>query len=63
MSLQLFLNAGALLATGFNKAFSVDTSSVGWKTVTGIQFVFAVCKFPLISGCPVCRFPNLNILK
>ncbi|KAF9879040.1 hypothetical protein CkaCkLH20_03273 [Colletotrichum karsti] len=40
ISLQLFLNAGTLVATGINKAFSTDTSPVGWKTVTGVQLVF-----------------------
>ncbi|KAH8896670.1 general substrate transporter [Thozetella sp. PMI_491] len=44
VSLQLFLNAGTLIATGVNKAFSTDTSPVGWKTVTGIQFIFAACR-------------------
>ncbi|KAK0388717.1 hypothetical protein NLU13_4960 [Sarocladium strictum] len=42
ISLQLFLNMGALLATGVNKALSTTTDGVGWKTVTGIQFVFPV---------------------
>ncbi|PCG91079.1 Major facilitator superfamily domain, general substrate transporter [Penicillium occitanis (nom. inval.)] len=42
VSLQLFLNAGTIVATGINRAFSTDTSSVGWKTVTGIQFTFSV---------------------
>ncbi|KUL90293.1 hypothetical protein ZTR_01918 [Talaromyces verruculosus] len=42
VSLQLFLNAGTIVATGINRAFSTDTSSVGWKTVTGIQFAFSV---------------------
>ncbi|KAL3476667.1 general substrate transporter [Aspergillus californicus] len=42
VSLQLFLTAGGLIASGVNKAFSTRTDSVGWKTVTGIQFVFPV---------------------
>ncbi|UKZ91691.1 uncharacterized protein TrAFT101_006663 [Trichoderma asperellum] len=41
VSLQLFLNAGTLLATGVNKRFSTYTGATGWKTVTGIQFIFA----------------------
>lgn len=44
VSLQLFLNAGTLIATGVNKAFSTDKSASGWKTVTGIQFIFAARK-------------------
>ncbi|KAI1359355.1 putative sugar transporter [Xylaria arbuscula] len=40
VSLQLFLNIGSLLATGINRGFSTYTSPVGWKTVTGIQFIF-----------------------
>lgn len=49
ISLQLFLNIGTLIATGVNKAFSTDESGSGWKTVTGIQFIFAVliAFFPL----------------
>ncbi|OAA76215.1 General substrate transporter [Akanthomyces lecanii RCEF 1005] len=42
ISLQLFLNAGTVLATGVNKAFANVGDSVGWKTVTGVQFVFPV---------------------
>ncbi len=45
ISLQLFLNAGTVFATGANKAFADVTDSVGWKTVTGIQFVFPVRKY------------------
>ncbi|KAL9476293.1 hypothetical protein ACSS6W_006134 [Trichoderma asperelloides] len=41
VSLQLFLNAGTLVATGVNKGFSTETGATGWKTVTGIQFIFA----------------------
>ncbi|CAK7199498.1 hypothetical protein SEUCBS139899_002178 [Sporothrix eucalyptigena] len=40
VSLQLFLNAGTVIATGINKAFSTNTSNVGWQTVTGLQFIF-----------------------
>ncbi|KAF2994218.1 hypothetical protein E8E14_001820 [Neopestalotiopsis sp. 37M] len=47
VSLQLFLDAGSLLASGVNKAFSLDTSATGWKVVTGIQFVFPVA----IAAC------------
>ncbi|VUC23442.1 unnamed protein product [Clonostachys rosea] len=42
ISLQLFLNAGAVLAVGLNKAFSTYTSGLGWKIVTAIQFVFPI---------------------
>ncbi|KAJ8124793.1 hypothetical protein O1611_g8846 [Lasiodiplodia mahajangana] len=42
VSLQLFLNAGSLVATGVNRAFSTDTSHVGWRSVTGIQFIFPI---------------------
>ncbi|ETI27799.1 hypothetical protein G647_00248 [Cladophialophora carrionii CBS 160.54] len=42
VSLQLFLNAGSIVATGVNKAFSTTTDSLGWKVVTGIQFVYPV---------------------
>ncbi|KAJ8107355.1 hypothetical protein ONZ43_g6758 [Nemania bipapillata] len=31
VSLQLFLNAGSLVATGVNRAFSTYTSHVGWR--------------------------------
>jgi hypothetical protein len=41
-SLQLFLAMGAVIATAVNKAFSTTTNGVGWKTVTGIQFIFPV---------------------
>ncbi|KAM0492553.1 hypothetical protein ACHAP8_009908 [Fusarium lateritium] len=40
ISLQLFLAAGSLMASGLNKAYSTYTDGVGWKTVTGIQLVF-----------------------
>ncbi|ETS85092.1 hypothetical protein PFICI_03117 [Pestalotiopsis fici W106-1] len=54
VSLQLFLNAGSLLASGVNKAFSLDTSATGWKVVTGIQFIFPVaivaCTFIIPSS-------------
>ncbi|KAF5026819.1 hypothetical protein F66182_1103 [Fusarium sp. NRRL 66182] len=40
ISLQLFLTAGALVASGVNKAYSTYTNGVGWKTVTGLQFIF-----------------------
>ncbi|KAI0118709.1 general substrate transporter [Nemania sp. FL0031] len=42
VSLPLFLNAGSLVATGVNRAFSTDTSHVGWRSVTGIQFIFPI---------------------
>ncbi|EXJ69785.1 uncharacterized protein A1O5_06856 [Cladophialophora psammophila CBS 110553] len=42
VSLQLFLNAGSVIATGVNKAFSTRTDGLGWKAVTGIQFIFPV---------------------
>ncbi|CAL5867679.1 uncharacterized protein PFLUO_LOCUS1898 [Penicillium psychrofluorescens] len=42
VSLQLFLNAGTVVATGVNKGLSTSTDSVGWRTVTGIQLVFPV---------------------
>lgn len=51
-SLQLFLNAGGLLATGVNKAFSKDDTSRGWKTVTGIQFVFPVLIMAFVPFLP-----------
>ena len=47
VSLQLFLNAGTLIATGVNKAYSLDTSATGWKVVTGLQFIFAIRMYPL----------------
>ncbi|KAI1459666.1 putative sugar transporter [Annulohypoxylon moriforme] len=40
ISLQLFLTVGSIIATGLNKAFSTNTDAVGWKTVTGVQFIF-----------------------
>ncbi|KAL4862119.1 general substrate transporter [Aspergillus spectabilis] len=40
VSLQLFLGAGGLVASGVNKAFETTTDGVGWNTVTGIQLVF-----------------------
>ena len=39
-SLQLFLNSGALIGTGVNRALRLETDGRGWKIVTGIQFVF-----------------------
>ncbi|OQE20570.1 hypothetical protein PENSTE_c013G02249 [Penicillium steckii] len=42
LSLQLFLTVGSILASVLNKVFSTSTDSVGWKTITGIQFVFPV---------------------
>ncbi|OQU98507.1 hypothetical protein CLAIMM_04282 [Cladophialophora immunda] len=42
VSLQLFLNAGTVVASGVNKAFSTRTDGLGWKAVTGIQFIFPV---------------------
>ncbi|KAJ5377313.1 uncharacterized protein N7496_004722 [Penicillium cataractarum] len=42
VSLQLFLTVGSILASVVNKVFSTSTDSVGWKTITGIQFVFPV---------------------
>jgi hypothetical protein len=44
VSLQLFLVAGGLVASGVNKAFETRADGVGWKTVTGIQFIFPVCR-------------------
>lgn len=44
VSLQLFLNAGTVLASGVNKALSTRADSVGWRTVTGVQFIFPVRK-------------------
>ncbi|KAL2795192.1 general substrate transporter [Aspergillus keveii] len=45
VSLQLFLVAGGLVASGVNKAFETRADGVGWKTVTGIQFIFPVLIF------------------
>ncbi|CRG92481.1 High-affinity glucose transporter HXT2 [Talaromyces islandicus] len=42
VSLQLFLTVGTIIATGINKGFSTSTTSVGWKTVTGVQLVFPI---------------------
>ncbi|OOQ81718.1 putative sugar transporter [Penicillium brasilianum] len=42
VSLQLFLTVGSILASVVNKVFSTSTDSVGWKTITGIQFAFPV---------------------
>lgn len=47
LSLQLFLNAGSLFATGMNKAFSTFTSNTGWLAVTGVQLLF-----PTRQSCP-----------
>ncbi|KAH8810673.1 putative sugar transporter [Xylogone sp. PMI_703] len=40
VSLQLFLNAGSVIATVVNKAYATRTDGLGWKVVTGIQFVY-----------------------
>ncbi|OAA61970.1 Sugar/inositol transporter [Niveomyces insectorum RCEF 264] len=40
VSLQWFLNAGAIVANGVNKAMSTSTGPSGWRTVTGVQFIF-----------------------
>ncbi|KAJ5983457.1 hypothetical protein N7481_005556 [Penicillium waksmanii] len=42
VSLQLFLVAGSLVASGANKAYETESSGVGWKTITGIQLIFPV---------------------
>ncbi|BCS28345.1 sugar porter family MFS transporter [Aspergillus puulaauensis] len=42
VSLQLFLVAGGLIASGANKAYETESDGVGWKTVTGIQLIFPV---------------------
>ncbi|CAG7916585.1 unnamed protein product [Penicillium olsonii] len=42
VSLQLFLVAGGLVASGANKAYETESSGVGWKTITGIQLIFPV---------------------
>ncbi|KAJ5111378.1 hypothetical protein N7532_001913 [Penicillium argentinense] len=55
VSLQLFLNSGAVIASAVNKGFSTSSDSVGWKTVTGIQFIFPVliiCFTILIPDSP-----------
>ncbi|CAI7582343.1 unnamed protein product [Penicillium crustosum] len=44
VSLQLFLVAGGLVASGANKAYETESNGVGWKTITGIQLIF-----PLLS--------------
>ncbi|KAL4922079.1 general substrate transporter [Aspergillus aurantiobrunneus] len=49
VSLQLFLTAGALVASGVNKAFETRSDGVGWKTVTGIQLIFPL----LITVCTI----------
>jgi hypothetical protein len=43
ISLQLFLVAGSLVASGANKAYETESEGVGWKTITGIQLIFPVC--------------------
>ncbi|CAK7204035.1 hypothetical protein SEUCBS139899_006786 [Sporothrix eucalyptigena] len=40
VSMQLFLTAGGVIATGINKAFANTHTDAGWQTVTGIQFLF-----------------------
>ncbi|KAL4875673.1 general substrate transporter [Aspergillus karnatakaensis] len=52
VSLQLFLAAGSLLASGVNKAFETTTSGVGWKTVTGVQLVFPALIISFIPFIP-----------
>ncbi|KAI0016321.1 putative sugar transporter [Xylariomycetidae sp. FL0641] len=47
VSLQLFLNMGSVIATGINKGFASESSATGWKTVTGVQFIFPA----LITAC------------
>ncbi|KAJ5756262.1 hypothetical protein N7533_005805 [Penicillium manginii] len=42
ISLQLFLVAGSLVASGANKAYETESEGVGWKTITGIQLIFPV---------------------
>ncbi|KAH8891220.1 putative sugar transporter [Thozetella sp. PMI_491] len=42
VSLQVFLNAGGIIATGLNYAFSTSTTGFGWKMVTGLQLIFPV---------------------
>ncbi|RSL59922.1 hypothetical protein CEP54_007014 [Fusarium duplospermum] len=52
ISLQLFLNAGTLIATGANKAYSTSTNGVGWKTVTGLQFIFPTLLIAFVFFIP-----------
>lgn len=51
-SLQLFLNAGGLLASGVNKALSTETSSRGWRTTTGLQLIFPVLIVAFVPFIP-----------
>ena len=53
VSLQLFLNVGTLIAAAMNKAYSTYTTSEGWKTVTGLQFIFPVRKFVRRPAGPI----------
>lgn len=41
-SLQLFLNSGALIASGVNKAYSKSTTSHGWRVVVALQFIWPI---------------------
>ncbi|KAF5009431.1 hypothetical protein FDECE_4363 [Fusarium decemcellulare] len=52
ISLQLFLTAGTLIATGVNKAYSTSTNGVGWKTVTGLQFIFPTLLIAFVFFIP-----------
>ncbi|CAG8282028.1 unnamed protein product [Penicillium salamii] len=49
VSLQLFLVAGGLVASGANKAYETETTGFGWKTITGVQLIFPV----LIIVCTI----------
>lgn len=61
VSLQLFLVAGGLVASGANKAYEKETEGVGWKTVTGIQLIFPVCMYYRILLC-LLSVPNHGLL-
>ncbi|EYB25407.1 hypothetical protein FG05_30439 [Fusarium graminearum] len=52
ISLQLFLAAGSLMASGLNKAYSTSTDDVGWKTVTGIQLIFPALLIAFVFFIP-----------
>lgn len=51
VSLQLFLVAGGLIASGANKAYETEPDGIGWKTVTGIQLIFPVCTYARLLCC------------
>ena len=45
-SMQMFVAAGGLIASGINRGYRNDTKGVGWRVVIGVQFIFPLRERP-----------------